>query len=85
MAGIGGFKTDIASVQVGWPMADFAGMNRFGTWVDRAIASARATGGVPLARTGMRVEMIVVHGDRETMSKRFVCIMLPFRRADQLG
>lgn len=62
MAGIGGSKSDIASVQV-WlaDMADFAGMNAvWDEWVDRANPPARATGGVPLARKGMRVEMIVV-------------------------
>lgn len=62
MAELGGTKADIASVQV-WlaDMADFQGMNAvWDDWVDQANPPARATGGVPLARTGMRVEMIVV-------------------------
>lgn len=62
MAELGGGKADIASVQV-WlaDMADFAGMNAvWDAWVDPANPPARATGGVPLARAGMRVEMIVV-------------------------
>ena len=62
VADLGGTKADIASVQV-WlaDMADFAGMNAvWDTWVDRAAPPARATGGVALARAGMRVEMIVV-------------------------
>lgn len=53
---------DIASVQV-WlsDMADFQGMNAvWDSWVDPNHPPARATGGVPLARPGMRVEMIVV-------------------------
>lgn len=61
MAELGGSKADIASVQV-WlsDMADFAGMNAvWDEWVDPANPPARATGGVPLARPGMRVEMIV--------------------------
>ena len=59
MAELGGSKADIASVQV-WlaDMADFAGMKA--VWVDPANPPARATGGVALARAGMRVEMIVV-------------------------
>ena len=59
---LGGSKADIASVQV-WlsDMADFAGMNAvWDDWVDDANPPARATGGVALARPGMRVEMIVI-------------------------
>lgn len=62
MAELGGSKADIASVQV-WlaDMADFQGMNAiWDSWVDPANPPARATGGVALARPGMRVEMIVV-------------------------
>ena len=62
MAELGGSKADIASVQV-WlaDMADFQGMNAvWDAWVDPANPPARATGGVALARPGMRVEMIVV-------------------------
>lgn len=62
MAELGGSKADIASVQV-WlsDMADFQGMNAvWDAWVDPANPPARATGGVGLARPGMRVEMIVV-------------------------
>lgn len=62
MAQLGGTKADIASVQV-WlaDMADFAGMNAvWDAWVDRDNPPARATGGVALARKGMRVEMIVI-------------------------
>jgi enamine deaminase RidA (YjgF/YER057c/UK114 family) len=62
VASLGGKKSDIASVQV-WlaDMADFAGMNAvWDAWVDRDTPPARATGGVALARAGMRVEMIVV-------------------------
>ena len=62
MAELGGSKADIASVQV-WlaDMADFAGMNAvWDAWVDLGNPPARATGGVALARAGMRVEMIVV-------------------------
>lgn len=62
MAELGGSKADIASVQV-WlaDMADFQGMNAvWDAWVDPENPPARATGGVPLARAGMRVEMIVV-------------------------
>ncbi|MCA0927924.1 RidA family protein [Ruegeria profundi] len=61
MAELGGSKADIASVQV-WlsDMADFQGMNAvWDSWVDPNHPPARATGGVPLARPGMRVEMIV--------------------------
>ncbi|KUJ77162.1 RidA family protein [Ruegeria profundi] len=61
MAELGGSKADIASVQV-WlsDMADFQGMNAvWDAWVDPEHPPARATGGVPLARPGMRVEMIV--------------------------
>jgi enamine deaminase RidA (YjgF/YER057c/UK114 family) len=69
MAGLGGSKADLASVQV-WlsDMSDFAGMNaEWDAWVDKANPPARATGGVALARPGMRVEMIAVArapGDR---------------------
>lgn len=59
---LGGTKADIASVQV-WlaDMADFQGMNAvWDAWVDKGAPPARATGGVALARPGMRVEMIVV-------------------------
>jgi enamine deaminase RidA (YjgF/YER057c/UK114 family) len=59
---LGAAKSDIASVQV-WlnDMADFAGMNAvWDEWVEAGAAPARATGGVALARPGMRVEMIVV-------------------------
>lgn len=62
VAELGGTKADIASVQV-WlaDMADFQGMNAvWDAWVDRDASPARATGGVALARAGMRVEMIVV-------------------------
>ncbi|MGE3693517.1 MAG: RidA family protein [Novosphingobium sp.] len=62
MAELGGSKADIASVQV-WlaDMGDFAGMNEvWDAWVDSSNPPARATGGVALARAGMRVEMIVV-------------------------
>lgn len=62
LARLGGSKADIASVQV-WlsDMADFAGMNAvWDDWVDDANPPARATGGVALARPGMRVEMIVI-------------------------
>nr|WP_244274583.1 RidA family protein [Labrenzia sp. OB1] len=59
---LGADKADIASVQV-WlaDMADFQGMNDvWDKWVDRHAPPARATGGVALARPGMRVEMIAV-------------------------
>jgi len=59
---LGADKADIASVQV-WlaDMADFQGMNAvWDEWVDRDAPPARATGGVALARAGMRVEMIAV-------------------------
>lgn len=62
MDALGSTKADIASVQV-WlaDMADFPGMNAvWDTWVDPANPPARATGGVALARPGMRVEMIAV-------------------------
>lgn len=62
VANLGADKADIASVQV-WlaDMADFQGMNAvWDTWVDPAAPPARATGGVALARAGMRVEMIAV-------------------------
>ncbi|MFT4830237.1 MAG: enamine deaminase RidA (YjgF/YER057c/UK114 family) [Paracoccaceae bacterium] len=62
MAKLGGSKADIASIQV-WlaDMADFQGMNAvWDAWVDPANPPARATGGVALARPGMRVEMIVI-------------------------
>ncbi len=59
---LGADKSDIASVQV-WlaDMADFQGMNAvWDEWVDHDAPPARATGGVALARAGMRVEMIAV-------------------------
>lgn len=59
---LGASKADIASIQV-WlaDMADFQGMNAvWDEWVDCASPPARATGGVALARAGMRVEMIAV-------------------------
>lgn len=62
LAQAGASKADIGSVQV-WlaDMSDFAGMNAvWDAWVDRANPPARATGGVALARPGMRVEMIVI-------------------------
>ncbi|WP_415182761.1 RidA family protein [Phaeovulum sp.] len=62
LAKVGATKADIASVQV-WlaDMGDFAGMNAvWDEWVDRKDPPARATGGVALARPGMRVEMIVI-------------------------
>lgn len=62
VAELEGTKADIASVQV-WlaDMAEFQGMNEvWDAWVEPGAAPARATGGVPLARTGMRVEMIAV-------------------------
>ena len=62
LAELGSSKSAILSVQV-WlaDMADFAGMNAvWDQWVDPDHLPARATGGVALARPGMRVEMIVV-------------------------
>lgn len=59
---LGSTRSDLLSVQV-WlsDMADFQGMNEvWDAWVDRDNAPARATGGVALARPGMRVEMIAV-------------------------
>ncbi|SFU15954.1 RidA family protein [Sedimentitalea nanhaiensis] len=59
---LGATKADIASVQV-WlsDMEDFQGMNAvWDEWVSRDAPPARATGGVALARPGMRVEMIAV-------------------------
>ena len=59
---LGATRADIASVQV-WlsDMADFQGMNAvWDDWVSRDAPPARATGGVALARPGMRVEMIAV-------------------------
>lgn len=59
---LGGTKADLVSVQI-WlaDIADFSGMNAvWDTWVDPANPPARATGGVALARAGMRVEMIAV-------------------------
>lgn len=66
LAGLGGSKSDILSVQV-WitDMADFQGMNAvWDAWIDTANPPARATCAVALARPGMRVEMIVVAGLR---------------------
>ncbi len=62
MVQVGGSKADIASVQV-WlaDMTDLPGMNAvWDAWVDRDNPPTRATGGVLLARKGMRVEMIVI-------------------------
>lgn len=62
VAELGAQKAHIASVQV-WlaDMADFQGMNGvWDAWVDRDAPPARATGGVALARAGIRVEMIAV-------------------------
>lgn len=62
LAELGSNKSAIVSVQV-WlaDMADFSGMNAvWDQWVDPEHPPARATGGVALARPGMRVEMIVV-------------------------
>lgn len=59
---LGATKADIASIQV-WlaDMTDFQGMNAvWDSWVDRDAPPARATGGVALARPGMRVEMIAI-------------------------
>lgn len=59
---LGAQKSDIASIQV-WlaDLADFQGMNAvWDAWVDRDAPPSRATGGVALARAGMRVEMIAV-------------------------
>lgn len=59
---LGGSKADLISVQI-WlaDMEDFSGMNAvWDAWVDPQNPPARATGGVALARAGMRVEMIVV-------------------------
>lgn len=59
---LGASKADIASIQV-WlaDMADFQGMNAiWNEWVSAEAPPARATGGVLLARPGMRVEMIAV-------------------------
>lgn len=59
---LGASKIEIASIQV-WlaDMADFQGMNAvWDEWGDRDAPPARATGGVALARAGMRVEMIAV-------------------------
>lgn len=60
MSELGGDKSNVLSVQV-WlaDMNDFAGMNAvWDAWVDKENPPARATGGVALARPGMRVEMI---------------------------
>jgi len=62
LAQLGCSKSDLVSVQV-WlsDMADFAGMNAvWDAWVDTTNPPARATGGVALARPGMRVEMIAI-------------------------
>lgn len=62
LAGLGGTKADIASVQI-WlaNMTDFAEMNAvWDNWLDRDHPPARATGSVDLARKGMRIEMIVI-------------------------
>ncbi|CTQ52114.1 2-aminomuconate deaminase [Roseibium album] len=60
MKELGGDKSNVVSVQV-WlsDMSDFQGMNSvWDEWVDKENPPARATGGVALARPGMRVEMI---------------------------
>jgi enamine deaminase RidA (YjgF/YER057c/UK114 family) len=60
MKELGGNKSNVVSVQV-WlsDMSDFQGMNSvWDEWVDKENPPARATGGVALARPGMRVEMI---------------------------
>lgn len=62
MAELGGSKSDVASVQV-WlaDIDDIQKMNKvWDAWIDPAFPPARATCGVKLARTGMRVEMIAV-------------------------
>jgi len=62
VAELGATRDDIASVQV-WlaDMADFQGMNAvWDDWVSKDAPPARATGGVALARAGMRVEMIAI-------------------------
>ena len=62
LAEAGSDKSKILMAQI-WlaDMADFAGMNAvWDAWVDLGNPPARATGGVALARAGMRVEMIVV-------------------------
>lgn len=62
LAQLGCTKSDLVSLQV-WlsDMADFAGMNMvWDAWVDTTNPPARATGGVALARLGMRVEMIAI-------------------------
>lgn len=62
VAALGRTKADIVSVQI-WlaDMADFQGMNAvWDAWVSPGAPPARATGGVPLARPGMRVEMIAI-------------------------
>ena len=67
LARIGCSRADLVSVQV-WlaDMSDFAGMNAvWDAWVDRGNPPARATGGVALARPGMRVEMVAVARARE--------------------
>ena len=70
VADLGATKADIASVQI-WlaDMADFQGMNAvWDAWVSAEAPPARATGGVLLARPGMRVEMIAVVALPETPS-----------------
>jgi len=68
VADLGAIKADIASIQV-WlaDMTDFQGMNAvWDEWVSAEAPPARATGGVALARPGMRVEMIAVVALPET-------------------
>ncbi|MBN7784943.1 RidA family protein [Ponticoccus gilvus] len=62
LAELGASKADLISIQV-WldDIADIGVMNEvWDTWVDPQNPPARATGGVRLARAGMRVEMIAV-------------------------
>ena len=62
LAEAGTDKTRILSAQI-WlaDISTFAEMNAvWDAWVDLGNPPARATGGVALARAGMRVEMIVV-------------------------
>ncbi len=60
LADLGGSKANILSIQV-WlsDITDIQAMNAvWDEWVDKGNPPARATGGVALARAGMRVEMI---------------------------
>ena len=61
LAEVGTDKTRIVSAQI-WlaDMGDFAAMNAvWEKWVPQGQAPARATGGAPLARPDLRVEIIV--------------------------